>query len=140
MICGWRGLGLALLLLAGCRAPDPSEAALRDTLAALQQAGEARSVSAVLEHVDPEFAGIGGAADRDELRRYLAALFLTQQRIGVTRLDSKLTLRGPHADVEIRLLVTGSGGLLPERGRVLTVVSQWRFVDGRWRVINARWS
>jgi len=61
-----------LLVAAGC-AKDPPEAALRATIASMQQAAEARDAAALVESVSAEFAGPEGM-DRDQFRRYLAVI------------------------------------------------------------------
>lgn len=128
--------GLALLLSACSRQPD--EAALRAALDAMQAAAEGRDTSAVLDQVDPDFAGIREAGDREELRRYLVGFFLTHPQIRITRPLTEVRLKGEHAEVQVRFLVTGSGRWLAE-GRWVEAESVWRFRDGRWQLLNARW-
>lgn len=127
---------ISLLLSACARSPD--EAALRAALDAMQAAAEARDSSGVLAHVDPDFAGIRDAADHDGLRRYLIGFFLVHPVITITRPQTEVLLKGDHAEVQVRFLVTGSGRWIGT-GRWVEARSVWRFRDGRWQLLNARW-
>ncbi|MCU0756382.1 MAG: nuclear transport factor 2 family protein [Xanthomonadales bacterium] len=117
----------------------PDEAALRATLDALQAAAERRDTSEVLAQVDPDFAGIREAGDREALRRYLMGFFLAHPQITITRPLTEVQLKGEYAEVRVRFLVTGSGRWLAQ-GRWVEAQSVWRFRDGRWLLLNARWS
>jgi hypothetical protein len=129
--------GLGLLLLTACRT-EPDEAALRATLDAMQAAAEDRDSSGVLAHVDPDFAGIREAGDREGLRRYLVGFFLTHPDITVTRPLTEVRINGLHAEVRVRFLITGSGRWIGS-GRWVEADSAWRYRDGRWQLLNARW-
>ena len=62
------------------------------------------------------------------------------REIGVTRLDTRIEMRGVHASADLKLLLTGgSGGLLPEQGRTLDLQTRWRVDGGRWQLIEASW-
>lgn len=137
--CGRRAflLGSLALLLPGCTR-EPDEAALRAALDAMQAAAEARDSSGVLAHVDPDFAGIREAGDREGLRRYLVGFFLTHPQVSITRPQTEVLLKADHAEVRTRFLVTGGGRWIGQ-GRWVEVESVWRFRDGRWWLLNARW-
>lgn len=134
----WCGIGIVLGLVSAC-AHDPSEAALRSTLEAMEAAAEARDVSAFMEYVSADFGGESVAADRDALRRYLVGISLQNRSIGVTRTATEIRLYGDRATARVDLLLTGSSGWIPERGRVLRAETGWRYEDGRWRLLSARW-
>lgn len=140
---GFRWLCAALLLglfgvLAGCsRAPD--EQALRETIAAMQAAAEARDANALIGHVADNFAGAGGL-DRDRLRRLLVVQFMRNQRVGVTLGPVSLRIEGPRAEAEFRALLTGfREGLLPSRADGYRIVTGWRIEEGRWVLERAEW-
>lgn len=132
-------VALLLLALAGC-AGDPDEAALRQRVDALQADGEAGRVAALMDAVAEDFSGQGGSYDRQQLRLLLMAATRRFQQIGVTRLDTRIEMRGAHASVELKLLLTGgSGGLIPEQGRSLDLRTRWRVEGGEWMLIEANW-
>jgi len=134
-------LAVALVLLAlvaGCGRGD-AEAALREDIAALQAAIEARDAGAMADHLAGDFVGSDGM-DRDGARRLAALYFMRHGNVGVTAGPLEVELRGDHATVRTTVVVTGgSGGLLPDTGRVRDVTTGWRREDGDWRMTSLRW-
>lgn len=125
--------------LAAC-ARDSSEQALRDTLDALQTAGEERDVSDFMAHVAEDFVGNNGEYDRVGLDRLLRMVSLRHQSIRVVKSGIEIEMHGDRAVVRMRILVTGgSGGLIPESGQLFDTESAWRFVDGDWMLGSAAW-
>jgi hypothetical protein len=146
-LSGWIGLRSSLLYFlllgalmgAGCARP-PEEERLRQAVAAVQSAAEARRPAAVVEWVSEDFIGSHGF-DRDQLRRVLQAQMLRNASIGVTIGPLDVAIEGEHATVRFVALASGgSGGLIPDRVRGYRVVSQWRLEGGQWRVHRAEWS
>ena len=43
------------------------------------------------------------------------------------------------ANAQFQILVTGGGGLLPERGQLFAVKTYWQRIDGDWMLIKADW-
>lgn len=129
---------LLALSLAACGRPDP-EVALRETLAAMQQAMEARDASALIAPVAEDFIGSGGL-DRDGLQRMARAQLLRNASIGARMGSLDVELFGERARVRFTVVLTGgSGGLLPESGQIYDVDTGWRLDDGQWRLISAAW-
>ena len=136
-----RALALCLMVAAGhgCGG-DPSEAQLVAALDAMQEAGEARDVPALMEGVAEDFSGNGGEFDQRALALYLRGVALRHQSIGVTRLSTAIEMHGESALVRLRILVTGGrGGVLPESGQLYEVESSWRHQDGAWQLVSASW-
>jgi hypothetical protein len=63
-------LAAGLAAAAGCSRP-PDEARLRETIAEMQSATEARDASGVLDGIAADFVGRNGEVDRDGLARIL---------------------------------------------------------------------
>ena len=122
---------------AGC-ARDPPEAALRATIAAMQQAAESRDAAALLESVSEEFAGPEGM-DRDQFRRYLAVAWLRDREVGVRLGPLGVELIGDRARVEFTAATTGGEGWMPDRAQVHQVSTGWRLEGGEWKLISATW-
>ncbi|MCB1635148.1 MAG: hypothetical protein KDI51_11200 [Xanthomonadales bacterium] len=128
-----------LVGLAGCSG-DPDEAALRARIDQLQSDGEQGRVAELMDAVADDFSGQQDSYDRQQLRMLLLAATRRFREIGVTRLDTRIEMRGVHASVDLKLLLTGgSGGLLPEQGRTLDLQTRWRVDGGRWQLIEASW-
>ncbi len=121
-------------------ARDPSEQALRDTLDALQTAGEERDVSDFMAHVAEDFVGNSSEYDRAGLERLLRIVSLRHQSIRVVKSGIEIEMHGDRAVVRMRILVAGgSGGLIPESGQLFETESAWRFIDGEWMLGSATW-
>ncbi|KFN51486.1 DUF4440 domain-containing protein [Arenimonas composti] len=128
---------LLLALAAGCSRPPPEEA-LRETIAAMQEAAEARDAAALAEFVAVDFVGPGDM-DRDGLRRYAAVLWLRHREVGVTLGPLDVEMREPHATVAFSAVVTGGQGVIPERAQAWQVHTAWRREGDDWRLISADW-
>lgn len=137
-----RGLGAALIVLAallvGCASP-PDEAALRERIAGLQAAIEARDADALLDAVDGEFGGPGGM-DRDGLRRYATLMLLRQQRVGVVVGPIEVELHGDRAAARFDAMVTGANRFVPEGVEARRVETVWRRDGDDWVLVSADWS
>lgn len=137
-------VGLCLLCLAtlpgGChRTPD--EQRIRNAVAAMQQALEARRPRDFMAYVADDFVGNDGRVDRDALHNLLRLEVLRNDRIGVTLGPLDIDLQGDRAIVHVSATFTGAsaGGMLPERGAIYTFTSGWRREDGDWLCYNASW-
>lgn len=137
--CVWSVVALLLALAAGC-ARTPPEQALRDQIAALQAAIEDRDARAVRESLAEDFIGEAGL-DREGARRLAAVYFLRNAQIGMTIGPLDIALQDEHATVGCTVVLTGgSGGLLPESGRLYNVETGWRLHGDEWRMTSATWS
>lgn len=130
-------LALCALVLAGCSRPPP-EQALRDTIAAMQAATEARDADALAEHLAEDFVGPGGM-DRDGFRRYAALAWLRSRTVGVTLGPLDVEVTGEHARVGFTAATRGGQGILPDSAGLYRVDTAWRLDDGEWRLISAEW-
>lgn len=129
-----------LLLLAAACSRSPSEEALRQRIDQLQSAGEGRDVEGFVAVLAADFAGNGTEFDRRGMERMLRLVAMRHREIGVTRTSTEIEIDGERAVVRAQVLLTGgSGGILPETGRLLEIESTWRFEGGEWRVVGARW-
>ena len=125
-------------LAAGCRR-ESAEQALRGDIASLQAAIESRDAGAMARFLAGDFVGNDGL-DRDGARRLAALHFMRNASIGVATGPLEVELQGDHATVRTTVVLTGgSGGILPDTGRVRDVTTGWRREDGDWRMTSLRW-
>lgn len=124
-------------LVAGC-SREPPEQALRDTIAGMQAAAEARDSSALVDTFSEDFIGPEGM-DRDQFRRYLAVIWLRNREVGVNLGPLEVELIGERATVRFTAAATGGEGWLPDRAQVYQVRTGWRIEGGEWRLISADW-
>lgn len=134
-------LALFTVLLPGAACTrTPPEQALRETIAGMQAAIEARDAGALLEPVADDFGGDQGL-DRQALSKLVRVQFLRHRDIGATLGPLGVDLQSDRARVSFTVVLTGdSGGLLPESGQIYEVSTGWRRDDGEWRLIQADWS
>lgn len=133
---------MAILLAVTACSRAPAEQRLRETIADMENAIEAGRVSDFLSGVSTEFSGNSGQYDRRQLHATLRAIALRHREIAVLAGPLDITMHGEErATVKLSALVTGgSGGLLPDSGRRISIDSGWRQEDGEWRCISATWS
>src|SRR5690606_20486903 len=126
-------------VLAAC-ARTPPEQRLREAVAGMQAAIEARDVSQVRGLLADDFIGPGGM-DRSGAARLAQATFMRHRDIGVSIIGPiDLTISDERASVRFDAALTGgSGGFLPDRARLHSVETGWRLEDGDWRLVSASW-
>jgi hypothetical protein len=127
-----------MIMLMACSS-KPTEVALKQTIAELKAAGEARDMSAFMEHVADDFSGQQGEYNKTALSRYLLAIRVRTSNIGITTTYEKLDITGNAARVQMSVLLTDSGGVLPENGQYLRADTTWRYVSGEWLLVSADW-
>lgn len=133
-----RVVALCLLVLVGCSRPAP-EQALRQSIARMQQAIEARDARALHEGLAEDFIGPEGM-DRDGARRLAQVVFLRNRDIGTTLGPLDLALHGGDATVRFSAALTGgSGTLLPDSAQVYEVTTGWRLRDEQWELVSVDW-
>lgn len=126
-----------VVFLTSCAGGDP-EARLRETIAAMEAAVEAREPGTFVDYVSEDFGG-GDGLDRRGLRGMLAGQLIGAQQVEVVLGPLDVTLHGgERATVVVDALVMG-GRWLPERGERLEITSGWRLEDGQWRCYTATW-
>lgn len=126
-------------VLAGCARP-PDEARLRETIAAMGRAAQARDASGVLEGVAADFVGQSGELDRAGLARILKLEFLRAGSIGVSLGAIAVEVDGDRATARFEMKLTDrSQRFLPGGGETYSVVSGWRRDGRNWVCVNATW-
>lgn len=132
-------LAVVLVVLTGCSTPPPEEA-LRAQVSRLELAIEAREPGAVADLLADDFAGPEGM-DRSAARRLAQLSFMRHRDVGLALGPLDIALQGSdHATVRFTAALTGgSGGWLPERGRLYRVETGWRRDGGDWSMTSATW-
>ena len=126
------------VLLAGC-SRAPAEQRLREAMAGLQSAIEAREVRVAMGYVDEDFIG-SGSLDREGARNLLRAMVLRHQSLGLTLGPAEIELFEGRATVRFTAVATGGqGALLPQSARVWQVETAWREDGSDWRLLSAHW-
>jgi len=131
---------LLAIALAGCGGDSPQQA-VRQRVAALQAAIDARDAGDIEDLLASDFVGNQGL-DRRGARQLAAAMFLRHREVAARVGPVSVDLRGEgEAIARFSVLATGgSGGMLPEQGQVYQFETGWRRVDGEWKLLTASWT
>lgn len=142
----WRGVFrcapvcvMLSIALASCGHDAPEER-LRAAVGQLQLAIEERSSGSIEDSLAEDFIGPEGL-DRKGARRMALGVFLRHRDVGVTLGPLRVDMKQDHATVEFTAVLTGgSGGLLPQSGRIYDVRTGWRMEGDEWRLTSAQWT
>jgi hypothetical protein len=136
----YRALLGGIFLLTGCAGTEP-EAAIRENIAFMQEAVEAKESGAAVKYLAQHFVGAHGI-DKQGLRRILMAQFMQHRKISVTmtRLDISVNEYNPiTARMDAVVMLTGAQGLLPRNGELINVSGDWELHEGEWLLVSAQW-
>ena len=141
----WRGrfrAALWLLMFAAalmsCQR-SPPEQRLREAVQSLQEILQRGDAASMDDWLAEDFIGPGGL-DRDSARRLAQVMHLRHRNIGVALGPMQVQLHPGHATVEFTAVLTGgSGGFLPDSGRLFNVTTGWRMDANQWRLTSAQW-
>lgn len=136
-----RGLAVLALLLAAACARTPEEQRIREAIAAMRKAVEAREPRTFMRYVADDFTGSKGSVDRAQLHNLMRAQFLRNEAVGVTLGPIDVALFDKRATATVTATLTGGSGegWLPERGGAYRFTTGWKDVGGEWRCISAEW-
>ena len=128
---------LAISVVACSKAPP--ETRLRERIATMQAAIEARESGGFMDGVAEDFVGEGGM-DRRQLRGLIAAQMLRSKSVGVSvvSMDVRMLADQREAKVALEVVLTGGSGLLPDRVSSYRIRTAWRDAAG-WQLLSADW-
>jgi hypothetical protein len=128
------------LIAAGCARP-PDEVRIRETIAAMKDAAEARNAAGVLDGIAGDFTGQNGEVDREGLARILKIEFLRKDGISVALGPVSVEIDDDRATATFEMtLGDRSQRWLPSGSETYAVISGWRREGSRWICYNASWS
>jgi ketosteroid isomerase-like protein len=129
----------ALAILAAACSRDTPEAALRSTVASMEEAAKARDAAGVLKHLAEDFVRDSGGMDKSEVRRVLLGVFLRNEKVTVAATVREVKIEGNTATAKINVIATGGAGLIPERADGWEFTTAWRRDGSDWKLYNAEW-
>jgi hypothetical protein len=133
-------LAVAALVITACARTDP-EKALRASIAEMEAAVKSRDTAKLAGYLAPDFARSGeGGMNRDEARRTVAAVLLTNPNIYMNVSISELTIAGNSATAKMVVVAGGGSGMIPERAQSWNFTTRWRFENNKWLVERADWT
>ncbi|HEY6893405.1 MAG TPA: hypothetical protein VI258_04505 [Rhodanobacteraceae bacterium] len=135
-----RAIGFVVAAAVGACSRPPDETRIRNAIAAMQAAAEARDASGVLDHVGTDFTGQRGEIDRAALARLLKIEFLRKEGFDVTVGALAIEIDGDRATATFDMTVAdASRRWLPSGRETFAVVSGWRREGSGWVCYNATW-
>lgn len=134
----WLLLLMLAAALASCQR-SPPEQHLREAVQSLQEILQRGDAASMDDWLAEDFIGSGGL-DRDSARRLAQVIHLRHRNIGVALGPMQVQRQPGHATVEFTAVLTGgSGGLLPDSGRLFNVTTGWRMDANQWQLTSAQW-
>jgi len=139
------GAVLAVLLLAGCSEELSVEQQVIATLENMEQsAAEEGKHFDFIGYVAEEFSGQSGFMDRREFHRFMLLQMNENRRLQAQFFPIHVQEKGTaknsiQASAQFKILITGGGGLLPERGQLFQVETEWRRDGSDWLLSKADW-
>jgi hypothetical protein len=134
---------LGLACLSGCGDSASPEAQVRQTIAAMEEAAEARDVGDLMEHLSPQFRD-SYSRDGKELSQYLRGYFIANQSIHLlTRIES---IEFPTQDEARAKVAVGMVGREAAESDSWNLAAEVHDFDvtfmreaGEWKVSYAKW-
>jgi hypothetical protein len=140
-----RKLALALLvfctLVTGCGGKDNPQAALEAAVQQLQDNLEAKSNSAVLEQLHPQFSA-QQQLDREWAKRTMLLLFMRHKNVEVLALSKASYVHETYREkgfTEAQVALVGAENLLPDSARHFTVEMEWWLEGDEWKLARLNW-
>ena len=134
-------LGVAVVAcLPACGRDDP-KARLEASVGRLQDALEARDVSAAMDLLHDRFRAQGDQ-DARWARQTMMVMFQRYARVNVVSLGQRIEVDPAPSltgTIEAQVMVTGAQDLIPERATPYTVRMQWRREGQDWKLYDLRW-
>ncbi|WLT31958.1 hypothetical protein [Geothrix sp. PMB-07] len=124
----------AIFALLACHSDKPEDQVKRrfEACRAAVEKGDAATAS---EALDAAFRGPEGM-DKATARLFLMGM-LRQEKVGVTVVDNRVTVRGNQAFQEVDLILTGrSGGLLPQDASHRSFSLRWARSGSDWNLVE----
>ncbi|MDX2419047.1 MAG: hypothetical protein QNK19_16435 [Xanthomonadales bacterium] len=134
------GVMLVLMTLTACNEKLSVEQQIIATLRNMEYAAEEGQHLEFMTYIADSFGGQQGSMDRREFHRFMLFQINQNRRLQAQFFPIYVKEAGEDsAAAHFRLLVTGGAGLLPDRGQLFEVETQWQRDGGDWLLIGADW-
>lgn len=129
---------IAAVALTSCSKKSPEDR-VREVIDRCQQASKDRKPGGVMEHIAREFRDNHGNS-RDMLKALLLREMMANRNLGVYITTNEVTVTGADATAALKVIVTGSSGLIPDTADGIKVTLKLREDDGKWKITAAEWT
>lgn len=132
---------LGVCFLVACAPPPDDETQIRGQLDILLQAARDRQVEPLMAILADDFSGKGREpVNRQAVRQFLAYHFLRNPNVHVLASNLNLDILPPTAKVSLEVAVAGGSGVMPERGQIYHLQTEWQKRSEGWRLTRAEWT
>lgn len=133
-------IAFTALLLAACGEKLSVEQQVIAALRNMEYAAEEGQHLEFMSYVSDAFSGQQGSMDRREFHRFMIFQINQNRRLQAQFFPIYVQESGENmASAHFKLLVTGGAGLLPDRGQLFEVETQWQRDGGDWLLNGADW-
>ena len=131
---------LSIILLAACGKELSVEQQIIATLRNMEVAAEEGEHFEFMSYLEDSFTAQQGAMDRREFHRFMIFQINQNRRLQAQFFPIYVRETGDHtASANFRILVTGGGGLIPDRGQLFDVETDWLGDGSDWKLVKADW-
>jgi hypothetical protein len=131
---------LVALLLNACSDNLSIEQQIIASLRNMEAAAEDGQHLEFMGYVAESFAGQQGSLDRRGFHRFMIFQINQNRRLQAQFFPIYVQATGiDQASAHFNLLVTGGGGLLPDKGQLFEVETNWVLNNGDWLLNRADW-
>lgn len=131
---------LTVLLLVGCSEELSVDQQIIATLRNMEYAAEEGEHFEFIGYVADSFSAQQGTMDRREFHRFMIFQINQNRRLQAQFFPIYVKETGEGlASAHFRILVTGGGGLLPDRGQLYDVETHWLRDGSDWMLEKADW-
>ena len=131
---------IPLLLLAACSEELSVEQRVIASIETMEAAAEEGRHLDFMGQVADGFQAQYESMDRREFHRFMIFQMNENRRLHANFFPIHVRQTGEKtASAEFRVLVTGGGGLIPDRGQLFDVKTDWILDGGDWLLFKADW-
>lgn len=135
----WVTLFLVCGVLPGCSEPPSDDTRLRQAIAAMEKAAEAKAIRPILAFLADDFLG-NKVYRKANIGGMLLLHFRQNQHIHVYVHIVKMEVKGETAKLQCQVVLAGRDEkIIPKQARILVIDSDWQKRDGEWKVVRASW-
>jgi hypothetical protein len=135
----WFTLLLVFGLITACSEPESDEIRLRQAIADMEKAAEAKQIRPILAFLTEDFLG-NKVYRKANIGGMLLLHFRQNQHVHVYLHIVELKIKDEQAQIQCQVVLAGRDEkIIPQRARILVIDSDWQKHDGAWQVVKARW-
>jgi hypothetical protein len=128
----------AALLATACPSKTPEDR-VRAVIDECQKAAKDKKPGGVMVHIAKDFRDNHGNS-RDLLKALLLREMMANKSLGIYITTNDVKVAGGEATASLKVIVTGSSGLIPETADGIKVRLTLREDDGKWMITGAEWT